>query len=85
LEQKVGPRRAWPLTAALQAVAYGATIYQLRDPFAGPNPLVVIAVLGCGLVWGFVVARTRRLPIAVLSHALFAWAVLVQFPLFRLG
>jgi membrane protease YdiL (CAAX protease family) len=57
----------------------------LRDPFAGPNPLVLFAVLGSGLLWGFLVARTRRLPVAVFSHGMFAWAVLVQFPLLRFG
>ena len=44
----------------------------LRDPFAGPNPLVVIAALGCGLVWGLLVARTGRLPVAhLLPRALY--------------
>ena len=60
-------------------------MFLLRDPFAGPNPLIVLAALGCGLVWGLVVARTGRLPAAIFSHALFTWAVAIQFPLWRLG
>jgi membrane protease YdiL (CAAX protease family) len=81
LASRIGPRAAWPVTAVLQAVSYVATVTMLRYPFAGPNPLVVFAVLGSGLLWGFVVARTQRLPVAVISHAMFSWAALVQFPL----
>jgi membrane protease YdiL (CAAX protease family) len=45
---------------------------------------VVIAALGCGLVWGVLVARTGRLPVAIVSHALFTWCVVLQVPLWRL-
>jgi len=85
LEERLGTRRAWPATAALYALAHLPSVFLLRDPFAGPNPLIVIAALGCGLVWGLVVARTGRLPVAVFSHALFTWCVAIQFPLWRLG
>jgi membrane protease YdiL (CAAX protease family) len=85
LEERLGTRRAWPATAALYALAHAPTVYLLRDPFAGPNPLVVLAALGCGLVWGLIVAKTGRLPAAIFSHALFTWCVAIQFPLWRLG
>jgi membrane protease YdiL (CAAX protease family) len=85
LEERLGTRRAWPATAVLYAVAHLPTMVLLRDPFAGPNPLVVIAALGCGLVWGLVVARTGRLPVAIVSHVLFTWGVVLQFPLWRLA
>ncbi|HKQ69239.1 MAG TPA: CPBP family intramembrane glutamic endopeptidase [Polyangiaceae bacterium] len=85
LEDRLGTRRAWPLTAVLYAAAHVPTMFLLSDPFAGPNPLIVIASLGCGLVWGLVVARTGRLPVAIISHALFTWCVAIQFPLWRLG
>jgi membrane protease YdiL (CAAX protease family) len=85
LEEKLGTRRAWPATASLYAAAHIPTMILLRDPFAGPNPLVVLAALGCGLVWGLVVARTGRLPVAIISHALFTWGVAIQFPLWRLA
>jgi membrane protease YdiL (CAAX protease family) len=85
LEERLGTRRAWPATAALYAAAHLPTIMLLRDPFAGPNPLIVLAALGCGLAWGFVVAKTGRLPVAIFSHALFTWCVAIQFPLWRLG
>ncbi len=80
-----GVRSGWPITAALNAVAYMPTLFLAGNAAAGPNPLVVLTVLACALAWGFVVARTNRLPVAVLSHALFAWAVIVQFPLWRLA
>jgi membrane protease YdiL (CAAX protease family) len=85
LEDRLGTRRAWPATAVLYALAHVPTMFLLKDPFAGPNPLVVIAALGCGLVWGLVVARTGRLPVAIISHVLFTLAVAIHFPLWRLG
>lgn len=85
LEEHLGTRRAFPATAILYATAHLPTMLLLRDPFAGPNPLVVLAALGCGLVWGLVVARTGRLPVAIISHVLFTWVVLLQFPLWRLA
>jgi len=85
LEERIGTRRAWPATAVLYAAAHLPTVMLLRDPFAGANPLVVLAALGCGLVWGLVVARTGRLPVAIISHALFTWGVAIQFPLWHLA
>jgi membrane protease YdiL (CAAX protease family) len=85
LEDSLGTRRAWPATALLYAVAHLPTMFILRDPFAGPNPLVVIAALGCGLVWGLIVVRTGRLPVAIISHALFTLAIAIHFPLWRLA
>jgi membrane protease YdiL (CAAX protease family) len=85
VEERLGTRRAWPVTAVLYAAAHIPTLILLRDPFAGPNPMVVLAALGCGLVWGLIVARTGRLPVAIFSHALFTWCVAVQFPLWRLA
>jgi membrane protease YdiL (CAAX protease family) len=85
IEDKLGSRRAWPITAVLYALASLPTVFLLGDSFAGPNPLIFLAALGCGLVWGLVVARTGRLPVAIISHALFSWCVAVQFPLWRLG
>jgi membrane protease YdiL (CAAX protease family) len=87
LEERIGTRRAWSVTAVLYAAAHLPSVFLLRDPAvdAGINPLVVLAALGCGLVWGLVVARTGRLPVAIFSHALFTWCVAIQFPLWRLG
>jgi membrane protease YdiL (CAAX protease family) len=84
LEERLGTRRAWPFTAVLYAAAHLPSVFLLATPFGGPNPLVVLAALGCGLVWGLVVARTGRLPVALISHALFTWCVAIQFPLWRL-
>jgi CAAX protease family protein len=81
LEERMGTRRAWPATAVLYAAAHLPTLILLRAPFAGPNPLLVIAALGCGLIWGLLVARTGRLPVAIASHALFTWGIVLQFPL----
>lgn len=82
LEAAYGPRRALVLTSLLYATAHLPTLYLLGDPTAGLNPLIVLAALGCGTVWGLVYLRTRRLLPALFAHALFTWAV-VEFPIWR--
>ncbi len=82
LEAVHGPRRALAITSLLFATAHLPTLYLLGDPTAGPNPLIVLAALGCGTVWGLVYLRTNRLIPALFAHALFTWAV-VEFPIWR--
>jgi len=84
LSDALGGRRAWPLCAALYAAAHLPTLFTLSDPSAGKNPIVVIAALGCGLVWSFVMSLVGRLPPLVVSHAVFTYfAVTVLLP--RIG
>jgi uncharacterized protein len=82
LEAVYGARRALVVTSLLFATAHSPTLYLLGDPTAGPNPLIVLAALGCGTVWGLVYLRTSRLVPALFAHALFSWAV-VEFPIWR--
>jgi hypothetical protein len=49
------------------------TIVTLSDPLAGPNPTLVFAALGCGLVWSFGAQIAGRLPPIVISHAIFSY------------
>lgn len=81
LEEKIGSRRAWVWAAVLYAVAHVPTMWALRDPVAGPNPMIVVAALGCGLVWGFMARRFERLLPGIFSHVLFDWTVLMMFRL----
>src|SRR5262249_43834006 len=80
LEARLGKRNAALVSSALWAVAHVPTLYRLGDPVAGPNPVLVGAAFGCGLVWAYLRYRTDRLAPAVLSHAIFSWAI-VEFPL----
>jgi hypothetical protein len=82
LEDAVGPARALALSSLLFAVAHLPTLLLLRDPAAGLNPLIVLAALGCSVVWGGIVLRTQRMVPAIFSHALFSWAI-VEFPIWR--
>jgi membrane protease YdiL (CAAX protease family) len=66
------------------ALAHLPTSVALADPIAGPNPLLVAAAFGCGLVWSYLRVRSVRLVPVLLSHALFTWLV-VEFPLFALA
>jgi membrane protease YdiL (CAAX protease family) len=83
LRRVLGPLRAWVLSSVLYAVAHVATIQLLAHPVAGPNPLLVAASLGCGLVWGHLYNRTGRLTPCLFAHGLFSWAI-VDFPLWRM-
>lgn len=81
LEGRFGVRRAWVLGALLFAVAHLPTTWQLAVPNGGPNPLVVMAALGCGLVWGFCAGRLRRLGPSLASHALYTYGLTMAFRL----
>ncbi len=81
LEEHVGSSRAWVWAAVLYAVAHLPTVWALRDPIAGLNPLLPIAALASGLVWGFMAGRFERLLPGIFSHILFAWTVLMMFRL----
>lgn len=79
LAEKLGTRRAGPLTALLYALVLVPTVITLADPVAGPNPLLVLAALGCGLVWGITRTLTGRLPPVIFSHVAFTYFSAVQF------
>ncbi len=72
--------RAATISSLLYAGAHLPTLTLLRVPVAGYNPLLVLAALGCGMVWSAIVLRTGRLLPAVIAHALFSWSI-VEFPL----
>jgi membrane protease YdiL (CAAX protease family) len=82
LEDALGAKKALLYSALLFALAHVPTAYLLRDPLAGLNPLVVVAALGCSLVWGALVLRTGRMVPALLAHAFFSWSV-IEFPMWR--
>jgi uncharacterized protein len=81
LEEKIGSRRAWVWAAVLYAVAHTPTIWALSDPVAGWNPIVLVAALAGGLVWGGMARRLERLWPSIFSHILFNWTVLMMFRL----
>jgi len=79
LKARVGDRRAWLLTTGLYAAAVVPTVFTLADPVAGPNPMLVVAALGCGLFWSFAASILGRLPPVIISHMVFTYYVSVQF------
>ncbi|MBS2013895.1 MAG: CPBP family intramembrane metalloprotease [Deltaproteobacteria bacterium] len=81
LAEVVGSRRAWVWAAVLYAAAHVPTMWALRDPVAGANPVLPAAALACGLVWGFLARRFERLLPSIFSHVLFDWTVLMMFRL----
>jgi hypothetical protein len=70
--------------AALYAIAYVPTAWSLRavaGPGGGLNPVLPVAALGAGLLWGAMARSFGRLAPGILAHALFDWAVVMMFPL----
>jgi membrane protease YdiL (CAAX protease family) len=81
LEEVIGSSRAWIWGAVLYSLAHAPTVWALRDPEAGPNPTIIAAALGAGLVWGAMARRFERLLPGMFSHVLFDWSVLMMFRL----
>jgi membrane protease YdiL (CAAX protease family) len=79
LAERFGSRRGWILSALAYALSLSPTLFVLRDPVAGPNPLLITAALGCGIVWGFLAARAGRLAPGIFSHMAFTYFSAVQF------
>jgi membrane protease YdiL (CAAX protease family) len=79
LTVRFGMRRAWPLAALCYAITTLPTLYTLRDPAAGYNPLLVTAALGCGIVWSFLASIKGRLVPVIIAHGVFTYFSLLQF------
>jgi uncharacterized protein len=79
LSERFGTRRGWPLAALCYSVTALPTLYTLRAPIAGLNPLLVTAALGCGLVWTFLASIKGRLLPVIVAHGVFTYFSLVQF------
>ncbi len=81
LEETLGSRRAWVWSAVAYSAAHLPTAFALKDPSAGPNPLVPLAALAAGLLWGAMARKYERLLPGVFSHVLFDWTVVMMFRL----
>jgi membrane protease YdiL (CAAX protease family) len=79
LNERLGTRFGWVAAAALYALASVPTLYLMRVPDIGLNPLLTIAAFGCGMVWSFLTARLGRMLPSAISHAAFSYFSAVQF------
>jgi len=79
LTDRFGQRRGWPLAALLYAAALLPSVFLLADPAAGPNPLLIVAALGCGIVWSFMASIGGRLSPVIISHVAFTYFAALQF------
>jgi hypothetical protein len=79
LAEHVGSRVAWVWAAGLYALAIAPTAWSLGA--GGTNPVMIVAALGGGLMWGAMVRFAGRLGPAIVAHALFDWAAIMMFPL----
>jgi len=82
LAETIGSRWAWAWASAPYAIAHAPTLWALKDPEAGYNPVLPMAALGAGFVWGAMVRRfDGRLVPAMIAHAMFDWVVVFTFRL----
>jgi membrane protease YdiL (CAAX protease family) len=83
LAERVGSRTAWVWAAGLYALAYVPTAWSLRAAAGGGglDPVLPVAALGAGLLWGAMARAFGRLGPGVVAHALFDYAVVMMFPL----
>jgi membrane protease YdiL (CAAX protease family) len=79
--KRTGPRRGWMLATLLYAATLLPTVVTLAAPLPGPNPMLFVAALFCGLVWTFMAHLIGRLPPVILAHAVFTYFSVVQFRL----
>jgi hypothetical protein len=79
LSERFGTRRGWPLAALCYGATALPTLYTLRAPIAGLNPLLVTAAIGCGIVWTFLASIKGRLLPVIVAHGVFTYFSLVQF------
>lgn len=81
LSARLGSRRGWIATALVYAAVASPTLYTLRVPGLGPNPLLFLSALICGLVFSFARHLSGRLPAVVIAHGFFTYYSVVQFRL----
>lgn len=82
LADRVGTRTAWIWAAVLYALAYVPTAWSLRAGGTGSlDPVLPIAALGAGLLWGAMARAFGRLVPGMIAHVFFDWAVVMMFPL----
>lgn len=79
LNERLGTRFGWMAATGLYALASLPTVYLLRVPGVGWNPLLTFAAFGCGAVWSFLASQVGRLLPGAISHAAFSYFSAVQF------
>jgi membrane protease YdiL (CAAX protease family) len=79
LNDRIGTRFGWIAAAGLYTLVSLPTVYLLRVPGVGYNPLLTLAAFCCGAVWSFLTAQLGRLLPSAISHAAFSYFSAVQF------
>lgn len=76
----VSQRWAAPLAALAYALAHVPTYFTLGDPTTGGNPLILLAALGCGLIWGYFTQLSGRIIPTIIAHAVFSYFLAGPMP-----
>jgi len=84
IKAKMGQRKALPLAISLYAASALPTVWTLADPFTGPNPLLLLAALGAGLIWTALSLMSGRLIAVWVSHVVFLFFVGTPLPFLQI-
>jgi len=79
LADALGTRTAWLWAAGLYALALAPTAWALRAGGGPLDPVLVLAALGGGLLWGAMARAFGRLGPSIVAHVLFDWAAIMMF------
>jgi membrane protease YdiL (CAAX protease family) len=74
------PRTAAAATAFAYALACSPSLFLLSHPLIGPNPFVVLAALGAGLVWAYARVFLGRLLPVFIAHLTFTYFMAAPLP-----
>lgn len=83
IEERVGHRKGWIITALLYTLAHLPAVFRLDAIGLGKNPLPIIGAMLTALVFGFVAGRIQRLPPVLIGHALLSYALTTQIRLWK--
>jgi membrane protease YdiL (CAAX protease family) len=78
--ERFGPLRGILITALAYGVQALPVGFNLSDPYAGYNNMVVLLTLGVGLTWGYITyLMNGRVTPSLISHAMLAYFTLLEF------
>lgn len=81
LRSRLSPPLAVLISSTAYAVAHLPSMFTLGSTVAGPNPLLPMAALFCGLCWGAAAVFLERLWPVIVAHIVFSYFMAGPMPM----